>query len=52
MEICEIEESERLERFELAYHADGLGVVLPDGTEKIVTGVIDSDLIQRYNTVL
>ena len=49
IQICEIEEAERLDRFELPYHAAGLSVTMLDGTERVVTGVIDDDLLQRYD---
>lgn len=40
---------EKLERFELPYHAAGLGVTLADGSERVVSGVVDEEFIQRYN---
>ena len=52
MEIYETKDEEKLERFELPYQAAGLGVTMPDGTEKVVTGVIDAELIQRYNATV
>lgn len=45
----ETEDLERLERLELPYHATGLSVVLPDGHERVVTGVVDSEFVQRYD---
>jgi hypothetical protein len=45
----ETEGSERLERLELPYHATGLSVVLPDGRERVVSGVIDEEFVRRYN---
>jgi len=39
----------KLERFELPYHAAGLSVVLPDGSEKVVSGVVDTEFIRMYN---
>jgi hypothetical protein len=50
--ICEIEDAEKLEGLELPYSATGMGVILPDGTEKVVTGVVDSDLVEQYNAIL
>jgi hypothetical protein len=47
--VYETDNLEKLERFELPYHAAGLSVVLPDGTEKVVSGVIDEEFIQKYN---
>lgn len=48
----EIENPEKLERFELPYHAAGLSVVLPDGSEKVVSGVVDQEFVQRYNEAI
>ena len=50
--IFETETQEQLEKFELPYHAAGLSIVLPDGTEKVVTGVVDPELVERYNEVI
>jgi len=33
----------------LPYHAAGLSVVLPDGSEKVVSGVVDEEFIRTYN---
>jgi hypothetical protein len=52
IEICEIEGAVRLDRFELPYHAVGLSVTMLDGTERVVTGVIDDDLLQRYDATI
>jgi hypothetical protein len=50
--IFETEDAEQLEKFELPYHAAGLSIILPDGTEKVVTGVVDPELVERYNGVI
>ena len=52
VKIYETETLEKLERFELPYHAAGMSVVLPDGSERVVSGVVDQELIQRYNEVV
>jgi hypothetical protein len=52
VKVYETETLEKLERFELPYHAAGMSVVLPDGSERIVSGVVDPELIQRYNEVV
>lgn len=49
LKVFETEDEEKLERFELPYHAAGLSVILADGSERVVSGVIDPELIQRYN---
>jgi len=45
----ETDRPEKLERFELPYHAAGLGVTLPDGSERVVSGVVDEEFIQKYD---
>ena len=49
MKIYETEDKEKLEKFELPYHAAGLTVILPDGTEGVVSGVVDEEFVQKYN---
>jgi len=51
MKVYETESLEKVEIFDLPYHAAGLEVRLPDGTEKIVSGVVDEELIERYNRI-
>ena len=52
MKIYETEDLEKLERFELPYHAAGMSVILPDSTERVVSGVVDQELIQRYSETI
>jgi hypothetical protein len=52
VKVYETEALEKLERFELPYHAAGMSVILPDGSERVVSGVVDQELIQRYNEVV
>jgi hypothetical protein len=47
----ETDDAEKLEKFELPYHAASLGVTMPEGPEKVVTGVIDPELVEIYNEV-
>ncbi len=49
IKIYETENLEKLEKFELPYHAAGLSVILPDGTERVVSGVVDEEFIERYD---
>jgi hypothetical protein len=49
MRIFETDDESKLERFELPYHAAGLAVTLTDGTERVVSGVVDEDFVRRYN---
>lgn len=51
MKIYETEDEEILEKFELPYHAAGLTVILPDGTERVVSGVIDEEFVQKYDEI-
>ncbi len=46
--LFEVDSPEKLDRFELPYHASGTPVVLPDGSEKIVSGVIDPEFVESY----
>lgn len=52
MKVYDTENEEKLEKFELPYHAAGLSVILPDRTERIVSGVVDEEFIQRYNATV
>ena len=45
----ETEDLARLERLELPYHATGLSVILPDGCERVVSGVLDQEFVRKYN---
>jgi len=49
MKIFETEDEEKLGRFELPYHAAGLAAFLPDGTERVVSGVVDEEFVGKYN---
>lgn len=51
MKIYETEDEGKLEKFELPYHAAGLTVILPDGTERVVSGVIDEEFVQKYDQI-
>lgn len=49
MKLYETEDSNKLGKFDLPYHAAGLSVVLPNGSEKVVTGVVDREFVQKYD---
>jgi len=49
IKVYETDDPGKLERFELPYHAAGLSVVLPDGSEKVVSGVVDEEFVRIYN---
>ena len=52
IKVYETDALEKLGRFELPYHAAGMSVILPDGSERVVSGVVDQELIQRYNEIV
>ena len=49
IKVYETDFAERLDKFDLPYHAAGLDVVLPDGSKRIVSGVVDPELVSTYN---
>jgi hypothetical protein len=52
LKVYETEDMERLDKFDLPYHAAGLPIVTPDGTERVVSGVMDQEFIRKYNETL
>jgi hypothetical protein len=52
VKVYETESADKLGNFDLPYHAAGLSVRLPDGAEKVVSGVVDQELIERYNQII
>ena len=52
IKVYETDALEKLARFELPYHATGMSLVLPDGSDRVVSGVVDQELIQRYNEIV
>lgn len=49
IKVYESEVPEKLEKFDLPYHAAGLDVVMPDGSKRVVSGVVDAELVHAYN---
>ncbi len=49
--LFEVDNPDKLDRFELPYHAAGISVILPDGMEKIVSGVIDREFVESYKQI-
>jgi hypothetical protein len=49
--VYETDDETKISRFELPYHAAGLPVVLPDGSTKVVSGVVDPDFVVAYQQV-
>ena len=52
LKVSETESVDKLEQFNLPYHAAGLSMLLADKSEKIVSGVIDPDLIGEYSQIV
>jgi hypothetical protein len=52
LKVYETESADKLERFSLPYHAAGLSVRLRDRAERVVSGVVDPDLIGEYNQIV
>ena len=52
LKIYETDSVEKLERFSMPYHAAGLNVRLPDRSERVVSGVVDPELIREYNEIV
>lgn len=50
--VNEFEDEERLESLDLPYHATAFPVLLPDGREKLVSGVADPALVSAYRQAL
>ncbi len=50
--IGEFEDEERIENLDLPYHATAFPIILPEGKEKLVTGVVDRELVKSYATTL
>jgi hypothetical protein len=51
-EFFETFNEEEISLFELPYHATAIDVLLPDGSQKVVSGVIDPDLVEAYQHVV
>lgn len=49
--LFEVDTPDKLERYELPYHAAGTPVVLPDGSERIISGVIDREFAESYKQI-
>ena len=50
--VGEFDDEERLESLDLPYHATAFPVLLPDGKEKLVSGVVDPELVRAYRQAL
>jgi hypothetical protein len=50
--VNEFEDQEMIERLDLPYHAAAFPIILPDGKEKLVSGVADLELVAAYRRAL
>jgi len=50
--LFEVDSPEKLEKFDLPYHAAGTPVILPDGSERVMSGVIDPEFVESYKQVV
>ena len=50
--LFEVDSPEKLEKFDLPYHAAGMQIILPDGSERIMSGVIDPEFVESYKQVV
>lgn len=50
--LFEVDSPERLERYDLPYHAAGTPIILPDGSEHVISGVIDPEFVESYKRVV
>jgi len=50
--IDESENQETTEMLELPYHAAAFPIILPDGVEKLVSGVADAEFVAAYRRAL
>ena len=50
--LPEVEDEGRLDSLDLPYHATALPIILQDGAEKLVSGVVDGDLVASYRQII
>ena len=51
IKVGEVEDLERLESLKLPDHGT-ISIVLPDGTQKLVPGIANGDLVRDYSAIL
>lgn len=47
-ELPGVEDDDRLDNLDLPYHATAMAVILQDGKEKLVSGVVDPEFVSSY----
>jgi hypothetical protein len=50
--LYEVDNADKLERFELPYHAAATPIILPDGSERVMSGVIDPEFVESYKQIV
>ena len=50
--VGEVEDEAKIESLDLPYHATAFPILLPDGKEKLVSGVADKELVASYRAAL
>jgi len=50
--VGEVEDEGKIESLDLPYHATAFPILLPDGREKLVSGVADKSLTASYRSAL
>jgi len=50
--VGEVEDEQKIESLELPYHATAFPMKLPDGRAKLLSGVVDKQLVASYATAL
>lgn len=50
--LREVEDEAVLDNLDLPYHATALPIILPDGKEKLVSGVVDVSFTASYKVLL
>ena len=50
--VNEFESQEKTETLDLPYHAAAFPIILPDGSEKLVSGVADVEFVAAYRRAL
>ena len=50
--VKELEDEEVIGRLDLPYHATALGILMPDGKEWLLAGVVDEELVSAYAKIL
>lgn len=50
--VGQVEDQDKIESLDLPYHATAFPVILPGGREKLLSGVVDRELVSSYAAAL